>query len=196
MTAGEIVSRLAADTLYVRLFRQAYGKGSITMDGVTKALATYQRILLSYRSPYDQWKAGDSGALSDAAKRGEALFMGKAECWRCHAPPLFTNGEFHNTGLDIVGNDIGRMAITGLSSDEGRFKTPSLRNVGLTSPYMHDARLATLENVIEHYNAGLASHPTTDTLIRPLGLNSGEVSDLIAFLESLTDSAFMADRGP
>jgi cytochrome c peroxidase len=197
MTAGEVESRLGADTLYVRLFRQAYGKGEITLAGVTKALATYQRLLVSYRSPYDGWKAGDEGALSAAAKRGEALFMGKGDCWRCHAPPLFTNGAFHNTGLDSVITDVGRKLITGLAADEGRFKTPSLRNVGMTGPYMHDGSLLTLADVVEHYNAGRVPHPNTDTLMRPLGLAPGEVSDLLAFLESLTDSsALMADQGP
>ena len=197
MKTGEIESRLAADTLYVRLFRQAYGEGAITLAGVTKALATYQRTLVSYRSPYDRWKAGDEGALSAAAKRGEAIFNGKkGDCSQCHTPPLFTNGSFHNTGLDSVTTDVGRMLITGLAADEGRFKTPSLRNVGLTGPYMHDGRVHTLVEVLEHYNAGRVPHPNTDALIRPLGMTSDEISDLLAFLEALSDSAFIADRGP
>ena len=197
MTTGEIESRLGADTLYVRLFQQAYGDGVVSLARVTKALATFQRTLVSYRSPYDRWKAGDQNAISSAAKRGEALFTGeKADCWHCHAPPLFTNGTFHNLGLDSVLTDMGRALITGQTTDEGKFKTPTLRNVGVTAPYLHDGRFATLTEVVEHYNTGKSPHPNTDALMRPLGLTSQEVSDLVAFLEALTDSTFLAQPEP
>jgi cytochrome c peroxidase len=197
MTGAEIEARLAADTLYVRLFRQAYGEGPITLAGATKALATYQRTLVSFGSPYDRWRAGDGNALSPAAKRGEALFTGeKGDCWHCHAPPLFTNGDFHNLGIDSVLTDLGRALVTGKTSDEGKFKTPSLRNVAVTSPYLHDGRLSTLTEVVEHYNAGQGRHPNTDALMRPLGLSPQEVSDLVAFLEALTDSGFLAQPRP
>ena len=139
MTQAEIEARLAADTVYVRLFRQAYGEGPVTLSGVAKALATYQRTLVSYRSSYDRWKAGEENALSPAAKRGEVLFMGKkADCARCHVPPLFTDGDFHNLGLDSVFADAGRSVFTNKPSDAGKFKTPTLRNVAVTSPYLHD----------------------------------------------------------
>jgi cytochrome c peroxidase len=179
------------------LFRQAYGEGPVTLAGVTKALATYQRTLISNRSPYDRWTGGDKNALSAAAKRGEALFTGeKGDCWHCHAPPLFTDGKFHNLGLDSILADPGRALITGLSADEGKFKTPGLRNVAMTAPYMHDGRFATLEQVVEHYNSGTSLHLNTDALMRPLGLTPQEVSDLVAFLEALTDSAFLAQKAP
>jgi cytochrome c peroxidase len=197
MTEEEIVSRLAADTLYVRLFRQAYGNAPITLDGVAKAMATFQRTLVSQQSYYDRWKAGDESAVSDAAKRGEAIFIGKkGNCAQCHVPPLFTDNGFHNNGLDSVFKDAGRGRVTGLAADSGRFKTPSLRNISVTGPYMHDARMYTLKEVVEHYNAGLVDHPRTDTILRPLGLTSAEVSDLVAFLEALTDSVFVAQRIP
>jgi cytochrome c peroxidase len=197
MTTAEIEARLAADTLYARLFRQAYGEGPITLSGATRALATYQRTLVSYRSPYDRWIAGDENALSPAARRGEALFVGeKADCWHCHAPPLFTDGGFHNLGLDSVSGDLGRMRVTGQPADEGKFKTPSLRNVAATPPYLHDGRFATLTEVVDHYNAGEAIHPRTDALMRPLGLSSREVQDLVAFLEALTDSTFLRQEAP
>jgi cytochrome c peroxidase len=195
MTAEEIESRLAADTLYVRLFRQAYGNVPITLDGVAKALATYQRTLVSQQSYYDQWKAGDESAVSAAAKRGEAIFIGKkGNCAQCHVPPLFTDGGFHNNGLDSVFKDAGRARVTGLATDSGRFKTPSLRNISVTGPYMHDGRMNTLMEVVEHYNAGVIPHPRTDTILRPLGLTPAEVSDLVAYLEALTDSVFVAQR--
>ncbi|HEX2612709.1 MAG TPA: cytochrome c peroxidase [Fibrobacteria bacterium] len=191
MTAEEIESRLAGDSLYVRLYRQAYGNAPIRIDGVAQALATYLRLVVSYRSPWDRWKAGDSTALSAAARRGEAIFTGKkGSCAICHVPPLFTDGSFHNVGLDSVIHDIGRMRITGLEADKGRFKTPSLRNIEHTGPYMHDGSVATLWEAVEHFNAGGVVHAGTDTLIRPLGLTPEEVSDLLKFLDALSDSAF------
>jgi cytochrome c peroxidase len=197
MTAPEIEARVAADTFYVRLFRQAYGEGPVTLSGVTKALATYQRTLVSYRSPYDRWKAGDETAMTAAAKRGEALFVGeKADCWHCHAPPLFTDGQFHNLGLDSVLTDLGRALVTGLPADEGKFKTPGLRNVGVSAPYLHDGRFRTLTEVVDQYNKGETHHRNSDALMRPLGLTDAEVADLVAFLEALTDSAFLATSPP
>jgi cytochrome c peroxidase len=197
MTSTLIETRLAADTMYVRLFRQAYGEGAITLSGVTKALATYQRTLISARAPFDRWKAGEVTAMSESARRGATLFLGeKGDCWHCHAPPLFTDRSFHNIGLDSVLTDLGRALVTGRSVDEGAFKTPTLRNVGVTAPYMHDGRFATLRDVVNHYNAGGKPHANTSALIRPMGLTAGEVDDLVAFLEALTDSAFLASPKP
>jgi cytochrome c peroxidase len=192
MTGPEIVARLEQDTHYVNHFREAYGEGPITLDRIVKALATYQRTLISYRSPYDRWRAGDENALAPEMKRGAALFFGdKLDCRRCHVPPLFTDGEFHNTGLDSVTTDPGRAGVTGSAADEGRFKTPTLRNVEMSSPYMHDGRFYGLEEVLRHYNSGGKPHPGADSLMRPLGLTAQEITDLAAFLESLTDEAFM-----
>jgi cytochrome c peroxidase len=193
MTGPEIVARLRSDTLYRRLFRQAYGDVPITMTGVVKALATYQRTLISHDSPFDRWSAGDSNAFSDAQKRGAEIFFGtKANCAQCHAPPLFTDGGFHDIGLDSVPGDRGRALTTGFEGDVGRFKTPTLRNLTLTNPYMHDGRFETLEKVVEHYNAG--GHPSAnkDPRVRPLGLTEGEQQDLVHFLESLTDPSIVA----
>ena len=188
MTGPEIERRLRGDTLYVRLFREAYGPGPIRMEGVAKALATYLRTLASTDTPYDRWKAGEEDAIPLQAKAGEALFMGKAQCFRCHTPPLFTDGKFHNTGLDSVPTDRGRALLTGLAKDEGRFKTPTLRNLTRSSPYMHDGRFLDLESVVEHYNAGGSPHAVNaDSLMVPLGLNGREAYDLAQFLETLTD---------
>jgi cytochrome c peroxidase len=197
ITGAEIETRLKADTAYPRLFRRAYGNGPITLSGVTKALATYQRTLISYRSPFDRWKAGDNSALSPAARRGADLFLGeRGDCWHCHAQPLFTDGGFHDIGLDSLPLDVGRAAVSGLSSDEGKFKTPTLRNVQVTGPYMHDGRFATLREAVEFYNTGGKPHKNRDALMRPLGLTPDEVSDLVAFLEALTDSTFLSQTGP
>jgi cytochrome c peroxidase len=197
MTGSEIEARLAADTAYIRRFRHAYGEGPITLEGVIKALATYQRTLVSHRAPYDRWVAGEDGALSSEAKRGAVLFLGaKTDCRQCHVPPLFTDEGFHNTGLDSAPQDLGRAAVTGRASDAGRFKTPTLRNIELTGPYMHDGRFQTLGEVLQHYNAGGGPHANKDPRIRPLGLTPGELADLAAFLESLTDLSFLESPWP
>lgn len=192
MTVQEVIDRLTADSVYVRFFRQAFGGSGITSQTVTQALATYQRTLISRDSPFDRWRAGDSTALSPAAKRGAALFSGgKAGCARCHAPPLFTDHGFHNIGLDAVTTDAGRSDITNNPSDAGKFKTPTLRNIAESNPYMHDGRFNSLQEVIEHYNRGGEPHANRDLRIRPLGLTPGEILDLTEFLHALTDSAFL-----
>ncbi len=197
MTAPEIEARLAADTFHVRLFRQAYGDGPVTIEGVAKALATYQRTLISHRTPWDRWVAGDHDALSPAAQRGAALFMGaKANCVQCHSPPLFTDGGFHNIGLDTLYADPGRAEATGNPSDAGKFKTPTLRNISVTEPYMHDGRFWFLEEVLEHYNAGGAPHPNASPHMRPLGLDGYEIHDLAAFLRALEDPWILSEEVP
>jgi cytochrome c peroxidase len=196
MTGPQIIATVTGDPAYARLFREAFGDAPITLDAVAKALATYERTLLSFHSPYDQWKAGDSSALWPEAKRGEALFMGKAGCARCHVPPLFTDGGFHNTGLDALTSDSGRALVTGLTADIGKFKTPTLRNLPWTRPYMHDGRFMDLDDVMNHYNTGGAAHPARDSLIRPLALSYGEIMDIKAFLESLTDQKFLDRYNP
>ncbi len=194
MTEAGITALLSADSAYVRGFRESFGPGPIVLDRVAKALATFQRTLISHRSPYDAWKAGEDTALTPAARRGEALFMGKADCARCHVPPLFTDGRFHNTGL--AGEDSGRARVTGLASDLGKFKTPTLRNLLWTRPYAHDGRFFELRDMVEHYNAGGLPHSGQDTLLKPLGLTYGEVSDILEFLGSLTDQHFMDEHAP
>lgn len=195
MTGPAVIAKLSADSAYLRMFREAFGAGAITLSHVAKALATYQRTLISFRSPYDAWKAGDSTALSPAAVRGEGLFRGRAGCARCHIPPLFTDGRFHNTGLDAVSADSGRARVTGLASDLGKFKTPTLRNLSWTHPYMHDGRFFDVTEVLEHYNSGGEPHAARDSLMRPLGLGFQEMSDLRAFLESLADQRFVDEHG-
>jgi cytochrome c peroxidase len=196
MTGPEIEARLAADTFYVRLFRQAYGPGRIKMEGVVQALATYQRSLISCRTPFDRWQAGDESALSTEAKRGALLFSGKAGCAQCHVPPLFTDGKFHNIGLDSIPVDRGRAHLTGLPADEGAFKTPTLRNVAVTGPYMHDGRFESLEQVIGHYNAGGRPGAPRDVLLRPLGLTEKETLELLEFLRSLDDPYILEQFPP
>lgn len=197
MTGPEILARLAADTMYVRLFRRAFGPAAMTMTQVAHSLATFERTMVSFRSPYDLWAAGDSGALTLEAKRGAALFFGdRARCARCHTPPLFTDGGFHHNGLDSIVSDSGRARSTHLPGDVGKFKTPTVRNVFYSGPYMHDGRIATLEDVVRHYMTGGQGHPNQDSLIRPIDLNDYEVRDLVLFLESLSDLGVLNQAEP
>jgi cytochrome c peroxidase len=192
MTGPEILALIRSDTAYVRLFRQAFGKDTVSMSQVAKALATFERTLISHRSPYDRWREGDTAALSDSARRGEALFSSpRLACASCHVPPLFTDGNFHNVGLDSVVTDSGRSRVTGLPQDVGRFKTPTLRNIAVSDPYMHDGRFYGLPEVLAHYNRGGFAHPNKDPRVRPLALTTRELADLTAFLHALTDDAFL-----
>jgi cytochrome c peroxidase len=222
----ELFSRLRSDATYQRLFTQAFPKDAregaeslYSLSTLTKALASFQRSLLSFDSPYDRYKyGGQKTAMSTAALRGEALFFGeKMECYHCHGGFNFTDNirhsklplserGFHNTGLfnkDGRGaypqNNPGIREFTGDPGDEGKFRTPSLRNVALTAPYMHDGSIATLEQVIrEHYAlAGKAASgpngasPIRSSLIAGFEVTDQEVKDLTAFLQSLTDQSFI-----
>ena len=159
-------------------------------------VATFERSLFSGGSPYDRYtRLGDESALSEAAVRGLDLFTGKARCSHCHAPPLFTDGRFHNTGVSWGKQrwspqgsrtlDLGRYEQTGREEDRGRFKVPSLRDVSRTAPYMHDGSMERLEVVIAFYSRGGGANPNLDQTILPLNLTSREKAELAAFLEAL-----------
>ncbi len=224
---GYVLERLAALPDYPALFGAAFpGQAAPTMETVGAALAAYQRALLAGDSPFDRWRLGhDPAALSGSARRGFALFTGKAGCNGCHVlgekSALFTDQALHNTGigyrrsmahataLDVMlapgisvvvqaatiaassetpPNDLGRYEVTLDPADRWRFRTPSLRNVELTAPYMHDGSLRSLDDVVAFYDAGGVPNEGLDPRIRPLGLDAGERADLVAFLRSLTGS--------
>lgn len=192
-TLAEVIERLRADSSLSRKFERAYGSGP-SEENLAKALASFVRSLISGENRYDAFKRGDTSALSDAEQRGEAIFNGeRAECFHCHVGYNLTSQGYRNNGASADDPDVGRAGVSGNALDVGRFKTPSLRNVALTAPYMHDGSLATLEDVLEHYDAGGRGHPNTDPLIQPLGLNAEEKADLLAFLRSLTDEAFLTN---
>jgi cytochrome c peroxidase len=189
MSLGEVVQRVSADPEYVKLSRSAYGSEP-RPEVVTKAIATFMRSLISGTSRYDRYLAGDTSALSASEKRGAAIALGeRGDCFHCHVGFNLTNNTFANNGL--VSADAGRKEITGKDDDDGKFKVPTLRNVALTAPYMHDGSLATLRDVVDFYSRGGQGHPNTDPTIRPLGLTAQEKEDLIAFLGSLTDEGFV-----
>jgi cytochrome c peroxidase len=222
----EVLDRFAADAAYSELFQEAYGGDvAVSWDNVVRALGAFQRTLISNRAPFDRWVAGDERAVPDAAKRGFELFNSeRLECYHCHAGFNFTTavrtaaGEswrssFVNPGLyntqDPGGyprENPGLYEITEEPADVGRFRVPTLRNVAVTAPYMHDGSLATLDDVLDHYARGGtltssgpregdgALHPRKDLLIRGFELDAEEREDVLAFLNSLTDEEFLSDE--
>lgn len=188
----DVVARLNTVESYRSDFLHAFGDEA-SIYNVPRALAAFLRTMISGHSPYDDYIAGNDNALSLSAQRGAALFFSaNLACSSCHNGFNFTNDSFANNGLYLdYGLDPGRQRVTISTDDEGHFRVPSLRNVGLTAPYMHDGSLSTLEAVIDHYNKGGVKHPLQDERIRPLSLSDQEKVDLIAFLEHLTDEDFI-----
>ena len=159
---------------------------------LTRSLAAFERSLISMSAPFDHYIKGNEKALNTDEKAGWKIFSEKLYCTNCHAPPHFTNHEARNNGLyKDYGEDKGRFRIHLDSSDIGSFKVPSLRNIEITDPYMHDGSLETLEEVISHYEAGGQGHYLQDTSIVPFELTKKERKQLIAFLKSLTDLSFL-----
>jgi cytochrome c peroxidase len=184
----DVAARVSRDADYVRDFKQAFGE-PVTSARLSQALATYVRTRLSGSSAFDRFLSGDAAALGPIERRGLDLFNGRARCGRCHAGPLLSDEAFHNTGVAWVEGrflDPGRAEATGRNGDRGAFKTPSLRDVARTAPYMHDGSMARLTDVIEFYDRGGRPNPHLDPEVRPLHLTVGEKAALIAFLRSLT----------
>ena len=191
LSLDSLEARLRGNSSYRREFQRAF-RAEPTAENVARALATYLRTLRSGNAPLDRLRNGDSLALSPLAQRGLSLFVGKARCSSCHLGSFFTDAEFHNTGIGWRAGvllDSGRASVTRLPNDLARFLTPSLRNVALTAPYMHDGSIRTLEDVIEFYDRGGSPNPGLDDLVRPIGLSPLEKSALAAFLRSLTGAA-------
>ncbi len=174
---------------YRKLFNEAYPGEPIDTDTLSRAIASFERTVVSNNSPFDRWIAGDDKAMTPQQVRGFELFVGKAECVKCHSGPNFTDDGFHNLGLASFGEpepDMGRHKQVPLRLMKGAFKTPTLRDVTRTAPYFHDGSAATLEEVVQHYNKGGEVKTNLDPNIRPLGLTDQEVADLVAFMEALT----------
>jgi cytochrome c peroxidase len=213
----DFLEALHHDPLYRKLFPQAFpGETDLfTLANVTKAIAAFERTIVSMKSPYDRYRwGGDPSAISDAAKRGEILFFSseRAGCFQCHAgwnfssAIRFEHGEnagrensmghgFFNTGATAYATpNRGLYERTKQTGDIGKFRVPTLRNIALTAPYMHDGSLATLSDVLDHYSAGgKFSHPNKSTILRPFALTEGDKRDLIEFLNSLTDRELLSD---
>jgi cytochrome c peroxidase len=188
-THARAVKTLAGIKGYRPLFQAAFGDDAVDIDRVAKAIASFERTVLSGDSPYDRWQAGDKTAMSESAARGFALFNSptKANCAICHDGFNFSDSDYHNlgVGLNAKNPDLGRFAVTKNPKDTGAFKTPTLRNLADTGPYMHDGSEKTLRGVVEFYNRGGEKNPHLDGRIHPLGLTPDEVADVAAFLDAL-----------
>lgn len=174
---------------YLILFERAFGSAEVSADRVSKAIASYERTLVSGDSAFDRYEMlGDATALSESAKRGLELFRGKARCHLCHEGRMFTDGLFHNTGVSWGEPplDLGRFEVTGKEYDKGAFRTPGLRDVSRTAPYMHNGSLSTLDDVLDFYNDGGVENPYLDFAMKPLDMSADEKADLKAFLEALS----------
>jgi cytochrome c peroxidase len=188
MTLEEATDRLAADAEYSRAFRAVFSQ-QVSSEDLARALSSYVRTIRAAGSPFDRFAAGDSTALTELERTGLDLFQGKARCVRCHTGSNLTDESFHNTGVAWQEGrlqDLGRAIVTGREEDYGAFKTPTLRQVSETPPYMHDGSLATLEEVVEFYSDGGRENPHLDPRIGPLNLSEEEREALVAFLLALT----------
>lgn len=188
---SELIDRLTADADYPSLFAAAFADG-ITMTNVARAIASYERTIVAGNSPYDRFIAGDESALSEAAQRGLKLFLDKqkSKCTVCHEPPTFTALFYHNLGVGMEQEhpDLGRFEVTKLDSNKGKFKVPTVRDVKLTAPYMHDGSIATLEEVVELYDkGGIPNRYLSKEMRGKLNLTKQEKADLVTFMvEGLT----------
>ena len=195
-----VVDRLSQHPEYPQLFNNAFGEGSITKEKTTKAIAQFERTLISANSKFDRFLLGEA-TLTPEEQNGFDVFMdeSRGDCFHCHGNPnnpLWTNNAFHNNGLDATFTDLGLGEVTGDPGDNGKFRSPSLRNLAYTAPYMHDGRFATLDEVINHYSEGLQNSPTIDPLMKKVNqggvqLTDQDKADLKTFLLSLSDPSFI-----
>ena len=202
------VARLQNTSVYPVMFKHAFGSDSIVPEMIVMAISQFERTLISADSPYDQYLAGKYKPTQQELN-GMALFMDGpapekktrgANCGHCHGGPKTFKELFHNNGLDSVSKDQGRQKFTGLSDDHGRFRVPTLRNIALTAPYMHDGRFTTLEQVLDHYNEHIKESPTLSSFLKNVSnepdgksllLTKTEKTDIVSFLHMLTDTAFV-----
>jgi cytochrome c peroxidase len=209
-TVEDVIAKLEADPIYPPLFEAAFGDATITPERIALAMEQFGFSIISKDSKYDRFLRGEV-ALTPQEEHGRMLFFAEhrpddppnsgADCFHCHGGSLFTNNQFMNNGLDadfVEGeDDMGLYEATGKLTDIGKFKVPSLRNIALTAPYMHDGRFATLEEVIQHYNSGAVDSPNLDPNMHAivddgLDLDTEEVAALIAFLNTLTDPVLLS----
>ncbi len=186
-THETVVPKIAKIPGYQKQFRAVFGAG-VSLQGIADAIAAFERTIVSANSAFDKYTMGESKAMDEAAIRGMQLFKGKARCVLCHNGPNFTDNQFHNLGVPQEGllkEDLGRYNVSRRERDKGAFKTPTLRSVTETAPYMHDGVFKTLEDVIEFRNKGGEPNPNLSPLMRPLSLTPEEKADLLAFLKAL-----------
>ncbi len=193
---NDIERKLKDHATYPDMFKKAFGEDAEpTSFLASQAISTFVRCFISGNSAYDKYIRGDKNAMTESAVRGmDIFFSDRARCSVCHSGFMFTDMDFHNTGVNTHYFDFGRFYVTNKDEDFGKFLTPTLRNVEVTSPYTHDGELYTLEEVIHNYDLGGNYFYNKDTLMRPLNLTKQESADLIEFLKSLTDHEFLNDE--
>lgn len=203
----DVIEKLSQDTLYTHQFTRAFGSDTINALRISLALEQFMNSIVSYRSKYDLYLAGQA-SFTEQEELGRDLFFGEynpffpessgADCGHCHSGKNFASLEYMNNGLDSIYQDAGREGVTGYASDVGAMKVATLRNIALTPPYMHDGRFSTLEEVVQHYNSGLHAAPALDpalamTMDTGLMLDSADQAALVAFLHTLTDTYVTSD---
>ncbi len=195
---NELVAKIKKFAGYRQLFQDVFGR-EIAIEDIGKAIASFQRTILSGNSAVDKFDlGGEEKALSESAKRGLELFRGKARCTRCHSGFNFTDEKFHNLGIGWDTNtvDLGRYMVTKNPEDIGAFKTPTLREIARSAPYMHDGRFTSLEDVVKFYNQGGIKNPHQDNTIIPLELTEQEQQDVVALLKSLNGEGWQQVMAP
>ena len=209
-TLEHVIEKLNAGVVYPYQFKRAFGTEEITAERMSLAMEQFMNSIVSNQSKYDQWING-TATLTESEERGRVLYFQEydqffpdnsgADCAHCHGGNNFDNNDYMNNGLDEDADqtDIGRMEVTGDPADKAKFKVPSLRNIELTAPYMHDGRFTTLEEVIDHYDHGIQLSPSLDfalenTTYTGLRLTDQDKEDLIAFLKTLTDETLATDE--
>lgn len=197
-THAAVVSALKGIAGYRTMFAKVFGSGDITIDQVAKAIATFERTVLSGDSAYDRYQAGRKQAMTARQVRGMKVFFDKAKCDQCHEGVNFTSNSYHNlgVGMDKPDPDLGRYVVTKNEADWGVFKTPTLRDIARTAPYMHDGSLKTLDEVVEYYDKGGIANKNLDEKIKPLHLSVEEKKSLVAFLEALNGEGWQRIEEP
>ena len=215
--------RLAQSPEYVAMFKDVFGTEVPLFDDALRAVAAFEATINTVNAPFDRWIAGDESAITASARHGMELFVGKANCSSCHNGPLFSDFSFHNLGVPAnekfatdparqlafryqnrkkgipeieyreATDDLGLFYVTKLDDDRGKFRTPFLRDLAYTGPFMHNGTISTLEQVVQFYNAGGGAHPNKDSILKPLGLTSVEVSDLVEFLLTLSGDEILIE---
>jgi cytochrome c peroxidase len=194
----ETVKWIKAVPGYAPLFKSAFGDDTIDIDRVARAIATFERTVVSGNSPFDRYQDGEKSAMTPEQVRGMDVFFKKAQCDACHLGFNFTDGSYMNIGIgmDRSKPDLGRYVVSRREEDKGAFKTPTLREVEHTAPYMHDGSIRTLEEVVEHYDKGGIKNPYLAEKIKPLHLTAQEKKDLVAFMKALSGEGWQQIEAP
>jgi cytochrome c peroxidase len=201
-TQVDVVAKINAIAGYRTLFEKSFGSPEVTIDNLAKAIATFERTLLSGNSAYDRYKAGNKAVGKPAMTRAQVrclnVFVNKAKCDQCHEGVNFTSNSYHNLGVgtDLPEPDVGRFEVTKDPLDWGAFKTPTLRDAARTAPYMHDGSLKTLDEVVEFYDKGGKPNKNLDEKIKPLKLTDTDKKDLVEFLKSLSGEGWQKITPP